>query len=254
MENPFYQEARKVWHQITKESSSPDFDVMRVAEKRLSQSFNVGPFYFYLFDVRNGRFRYISSAITRVLGFDPNAVTVDFFMSRIHPEDRPIFLNNETQVVQFFRNLPIDKISKYKVSYDYRVIDAAGRHKRILQQVVTIDHDAAGNVLMTLGVHTDISFMGKADRSTLSFIGLDDEPSYNDVKVAPVYQKPVERFTKREKEIMECLLNGDKTADIAKKLNISKYTVDTHRRNILAKTNAKTTHELAVKIMSGNLL
>lgn len=48
----------------------------------------------------------------------------------------------------------------------------------------------------------------------------------------------------REKEIMEHLVEGKTSLEISKTTNISKNTVDTHRRNILEKTGLTTTNEL----------
>ncbi|GAB4299567.1 MAG: hypothetical protein Kow0098_26200 [Ignavibacteriaceae bacterium] len=51
-------------------------------------------------------------------------------------------------------------------------------------------------------------------------------------------------LTDREIEIIELLLQGNSSQQIAEKLFISKHTVDTHRRNILEKTGAQNTTEL----------
>ena len=48
----------------------------------------------------------------------------------------------------------------------------------------------------------------------------------------------------REVELIRLLAHGYSSDDIASKLFLSKHTVDTHRRNILAKTGAKNTIEL----------
>ncbi len=51
-------------------------------------------------------------------------------------------------------------------------------------------------------------------------------------------------LNKREKEVLELMLNGFTSKEIAEKLFISKNTVNTHRRNILNKLNATSTIEL----------
>ncbi len=51
----------------------------------------------------------------------------------------------------------------------------------------------------------------------------------------------------REIEILEMLKNEMTSKEIAEKLHISKTTVDTHRRNILEKTGAKSTKDLIEK-------
>lgn len=51
-------------------------------------------------------------------------------------------------------------------------------------------------------------------------------------------------LSEREKDVLEFLLEGLSSKEIAEKLFISKTTVDTHRRNILDKTGLKSTIEL----------
>ena len=51
-------------------------------------------------------------------------------------------------------------------------------------------------------------------------------------------------LSEREKEVLNLLLKGLTSKEIAKRLFISKATIDTHRRNILDKTGMKSTAEL----------
>jgi len=53
-----------------------------------------------------------------------------------------------------------------------------------------------------------------------------------------------DKLSTREKEIIVLMLQGLTSQEISEKLFISKSTVDTHRRNILAKTKAKSTIDL----------
>ena len=254
METSFYQEIQNVWRKISKTDANVDFNFEIALNRKAFDFFNVGNFYFYLFDVGNAKFKYVSPQTAEILGYSSETLNVEFFMSKIHPDDRPTFLNNENQVAVFFKQLPNDKIPKYKVVYDYRVKNSSGVYIRILQQVVTVDYDIDNNILMTLGVHTDISFLKKNNVSSLSFIGLDGEPSFTDVDIFQKYPAAKEVLTKREKEIVSHMIAGETTQQIAKKLFLSKHTVDAHRRNILAKTNTRNTVELAIKVMSEQLL
>ena len=51
-------------------------------------------------------------------------------------------------------------------------------------------------------------------------------------------------LSKREKEILQLIIKGKTSKEIAEQICISKNTVDTHRRNILEKTGKKSTAEL----------
>lgn len=53
----------------------------------------------------------------------------------------------------------------------------------------------------------------------------------------------------REIEILELVIQGKTSKEIAEKLFISKTTVDTHRRNLLEKTGCRSTSELLMRVM-----
>jgi DNA-binding NarL/FixJ family response regulator len=55
---------------------------------------------------------------------------------------------------------------------------------------------------------------------------------------------PNEKLSDREKEVLECIAGGLTTQEIADQLFISKNTVETHRKNLLYKLQAKNTAEL----------
>ena len=59
----------------------------------------------------------------------------------------------------------------------------------------------------------------------------------NDTTAAPI-------ITRREKEVLELLANGLTNNEIAQKLFVSPTTVDSHRKSLITKLNAKNTPEL----------
>lgn len=56
--------------------------------------------------------------------------------------------------------------------------------------------------------------------------------------------------TEREKHIIQLLANGLSSKDIAGKLSLSYYTVETHRKKLVKKFNVKNVNELISKAMS----
>lgn len=82
---------------------------------------------------------------------------------------------------------------------------------------------------------------------SLSFIGLEGEPSYHNVEVLSVLNPTKGILSKREKEILEFIIQGHKSHAIAALLCISKHTVDSHRKNILKKTKCQNLSELISK-------
>jgi DNA-binding NarL/FixJ family response regulator len=61
-------------------------------------------------------------------------------------------------------------------------------------------------------------------------------------------------ITRREKEVLELIADGLTNIEIGLKLFISNTTVDTHRKNLLAKFNARNTASLVKIAMQLNLL
>ncbi len=61
------------------------------------------------------------------------------------------------------------------------------------------------------------------------------------VDKTPAFNKQADILSKREKEIVHWIRNGLTSQEIAAKLFLSTYTVDTHRRNILRKLELKNT-------------
>jgi len=57
-------------------------------------------------------------------------------------------------------------------------------------------------------------------------------------------QEEIPLLSRREKEVLELIAEGYTNPEIAEKLFLSQFTVDTHRKNLLAKLNVKNTASL----------
>jgi two-component system, NarL family, nitrate/nitrite response regulator NarL len=60
--------------------------------------------------------------------------------------------------------------------------------------------------------------------------------------------------TEREFQVLSKLLQGYTTAEIAQSLFVSRETINTHRKNLLIKLNAKNACHLAVRAFEHNLV
>lgn len=215
--------------------------------KRLLNIFHAGDFYYYVFSMYASELDVVNENVKQVLGYDPDEFKLDLLMDIIHPEDKPYFLNFEYKVVEFFKSLPFDKVSFYKVQYDFRLRKKDGSYARILHQAVQIDYDEE-NYYRTLSLDTDITHIKQEGLPCFSLIGLDGEPSYYNIQ-DKVFTKSYDLFTKREREILKGIVEGKTSQKIAKELFISLYTVNAHRRNIMEKANVKTPTELVQKTL-----
>jgi DNA-binding CsgD family transcriptional regulator len=181
------------------------------------------------------------------MGYHPTEFDIPFMNSKLHPDDRSWFLAFGTSMVDFFSQLPADKLMKYKVRYDIRFRKKNGDYARILYQGILLEHDENGRFLRTLSVHSDITYLKQDGKPILSFIGMDGEPSYIDVASNNIFIESKEELTSREKQILTLLIGGKLSKEIASILKISKQTVDTHRKNMLHKNHLNNTGELIGK-------
>lgn len=243
----FNNEANKLWKKMSGELAPNNLNLELELYKKLLNFFQVGDYFYFIFNLNKLDFDLVSPEAEKLLGYQISEITTPFFMEIIHPEDRPWFLTFENKTAEFLTSLPVEKLMKYKARYDFRMKKKNGEYIRILHQVVVIQHDEKGGIIRTLGVHTDISHLKMEGKPLMSYIGLDGEPSYLNVDVTNPFAKSEEILSKREKEILVLLIDGKTSKEISGLLYISTQTVETHRKNMLQKSQMHSTVELVSK-------
>lgn len=246
MKKSSFNEFSVMWKPITRAKKSLDEQLIDLeVYKKLFNIFQVGEFYYMIVNIPNADFDFISENIEKVLGANARNLSFPNFFERIHPEDQPIVLSFENFIGNFYTNLETEKISSYKIRYDYRVRKDDGEYLRILHQVIVIDFDEEF-FYKSLCVHIDISDLKVEGKPLLSIIGLDGEPSYINIDVEQKYIAN-SLLSKREKEIINLLMAGKVSKEIASELSLSLSTIETYRKNLLKKTTTTTTAELVGK-------
>ncbi|WP_439695971.1 LuxR C-terminal-related transcriptional regulator [Mucilaginibacter sp. AW1-7] len=252
----FNSEATKIWKRAS-DSEEQATELLQLEinlYKKLLIFFQIGESCHFIFNFQQIRFDFISDEATTMLGYAKDEITPVLLMESIHPDDRAWFLNCQDVSVNFVLGLPSEKQMKYKVRIDYRIKKKSGEYIRIMHQVVIIHNDNSGKILRNLVVFTDISQLKKSEKPIMSYIGMDGEPSYLDVDVKSYFLEESDLLSKREKEILYLLAEGKASKQIADILYISKHTVDTHRKNLLRKTNTASTIELINKTIREGLI
>jgi DNA-binding CsgD family transcriptional regulator len=215
--------------------------------KKLWSFFLIGDSYYFILNHQSLMFEYVSKEVEDIMGYHPSEFNIQFMNGKIHPDDRSWFLAIGNRVVDFFSQLAIEKLMKYKIRFDIRFMKKNGDYARILYQGILLEHDENGRFLRTLSTHTDITYLKQEGKPMLSFIGFDGEPSYRDIASKNLFSKIKEELTRREKQVLTLLIEGKFSKEISSILKISKQTVDTHRKNMLRKKNLSNTGELIGK-------
>ena len=126
-----------------------------------------------------------------------------------------------------------------KISHETSIIMFSNRSERsiILQ---SIQNGASGYLLKNTSIHELVVCIKGALSGDIVFCNetkqIISRPSQNDV--------PIPRLTKREKQILQLVAKGKTSNVIAEELFLSPLTVDTHRKNLLQKFQAKNSTEL----------
>lgn len=208
--------------------------------------FHIGEFFHVIFNTQKAEMEYVAPQVAKVLGYTAEEFQLQLIMDNIHPGDISYYYHYEQSAVRFFTGLSPDLFFKYKFSYDYRIKTKYGDYKRILQQVVPIYYFPEGGA-RTLGIFTDITHLNVQGTPKLSFIGMQDAPSYYNVHLEKEFNIVEKHLTKREREILSAVVKGKSSKEISEELSLSIYTVQTHRKNILKKSGCTTLSELLTK-------
>ncbi|MFL9484828.1 LuxR C-terminal-related transcriptional regulator [Chitinophagaceae bacterium LWZ2-11] len=243
----FNNEAGKIWKRAAGEPVADILQVELDLYKKLLVYFQIGECCYFVFNFQRLEFDLVSKELETLLGYKPEDVTTEFIMEHIHPDDRAWFLSCQDAATKFIASLPPEKQLKYKMRFDFRIRKKDDTYLRVMMQVVVIHNDGAGGIYRTLIIFTDISHLKQQGKPALSFIGMEGEPSYINVDVTCPVTERNEVISKREKEVLSLLMQGKVSKEIGALLNISKQTVDKHRKNMLHKNKLNTTAELISK-------
>src|ERR1700739_3021706 len=91
----FNDEANKIWKRHAPDSA-PDLLQMELdLYKKLLNFFQVGDYYYYIFNFQTLAFDVVSAGLETVLGYKPAEFTIEFFMGIVHPDDAPWLIGFE---------------------------------------------------------------------------------------------------------------------------------------------------------------
>lgn len=187
------------------------------------------PAMIYSYDNNNKSVTWCNDRLAETVGFSAEEMTgmgIEFFRHIMHPEDFKLaavaqqsFINNKTQ----FGGLA--RIRK-KGEVDYRWL---------LGLEVPFTHDRNGRVVEIICAFLDltnaIDTNAQLSEALAAIMRRQNETLFN-------------KLTPREKDVLGMAVKGLNNKEIAQSLNLSRYTVETHRKNIRLKLKVRNTSEL----------
>lgn len=240
--------ARKLWKTLIHNHANDSTEILleRIDQyKKMLNIFQVGDYYYLIFNLVNGDVANVSAEVETVLGYTPAEMDSGLLLSIIHPDDKGIFLGIEDKITKFLNSITAAEFPFYKFQYDVRLKTKDNNYKRILVQYIMADYDEE-NIYHSFHLHTDITHIKRDGEPCFSIIGIDGRPSFYNIKGLNL-QKSYDLFTRRERDIIKGIIEGKSTQKLADELFISFHTVNAHKRNIMEKAEVKSALELVSK-------
>lgn len=259
MQQPKTELLKQVWRESGELIAKHQAELSQLKlDQLLGAVFSNGPSYYYVFELADLQLLLISDSVQQIHGLDPTAATFQDILDQIHPDDMAFVARAEDTAIRMFRDtIGMGKIKKYKISYNFRFRIADGSYRLFNHQSLVLATDEKGRVGKSLNIHTDISHITGENSGTISLIGMDDEPSYLDVDVDAdkLQANPrTEPFSERESTIIRLIAAGLTSAQIAKELSLSEFTIKNHRKRILKKSGCQNMSQLLGSCLINGLI
>lgn len=213
-----------------------------LALQAVSKLINLG---FYIIDYNKEKFLYVSDDPLFLSGYEQEEVLemgYEFYGKVVPKEDLEMLLELNEKGFEFFYNLPAEMRDRAFISYDFRLTRKdTGSEILINHKLTPLILTETGNIWFALCLVS----LSVANKSGNIFIMLKDEGKRFDYNFKRKQFQPVEvkHLSKREKDVLRLMIQGNSGSDISKELYIAEDTVKFHKRNIVKKLNVRNVME-----------
>lgn len=228
---------QKLWSQQHISNLDVDYDLWNEKRKTIQAFAQICPSCIFTVDVFKERYDFASDNFATLFGYNPACIKTireqgDMLEERIHPDDRAQLIEYQIEHGHFIYSLPIEKRNDYQQIFQYRILNAQQQYVNVIsrQQVIQQDKNRKAWIVMgVLDVAPDQTPIEKVKRTIIN--------RRTGEILAPTFGSIDKQLTAREKEILLLIRQGFLSKEIAEKLDLSIYTVNNHRKNILSKLN-----------------
>jgi hypothetical protein len=225
----------------------PDDPLMLELEKMMATNRQ----FFYIADIIQLKILYTSKGSAELIGIEPEEVTLYHFMEAVHPDEAQRLNRARSTVIKIGQELFIAGKGNALLSSNFKFRNPGGGYTCVLVQGYLYYSSIPYNTVFFLKVHTNIDWCKKIKHgyyyysgNDLSYFRYPDEKMLNGNNI----------YTDREFEIIRLIESGLSTEQIAEKLFLSPFTVNTHRRNILEKSRKPHISDLIYDLKENGLL
>ncbi|MHC5353230.1 response regulator transcription factor [Myroides sp. LJL115] len=199
-------------------------------------------YYFYIQDCILDKAILSDSAFENTTGHPPRFLKWSHFKKLIHEQDQDDVNKYRKRATKLTSKLDYGDLFKYVIYFHFRIRCANKRYIRVLEKRQVIEVTTDGKVSKLLIQHQVIPSLQQEIGNNFKIFDL----------TTNTYIKDEHHFhlTKREFEILRLIKEGYNSGEISDKLVISIQTIQTHRKNILAKSQCNSFIEVIQKYES----
>lgn len=192
----------------------------------------------FILDLSQGKYLDMTPSVESLTGYSSKYIInsgVNMIVEKYHPLDgnlyfQDIFFRN----IDFLRQRPQES-SNFRFTYNYRFKTKRGEYIMLFQEMIVLRSAPDGTPTVVLISLTDISHFASG---TKIIHRIDDMRSGEQVhKHIHFLTEEASVLSRKEIEVLKWVVEGLSCDAIARKLQLSIYTVYNHRKNILEKTN-----------------
>ena len=251
-----WKELHAFWRRLPYQEIATDYTAYLQANPVMEKVLDNSPCITWIMDMRTMQYVYMSRNVKEMLGYQVQEFLVNgvaFVNDIVHPEDQPQLWKLVKTVWDFLLTLPTTERLYYKFSCDYRIVKPNGTCMRFLEQNSVLQTDKLGNITHLMGVGSDITHWKKNDNMMATVTCTKNGSSFcctpEDANL-----RLQTLLSKRERDVLRLVAAGYNSRHIANELFISVHTVNTHRQNIIEKTNGKNTSGMVQYALSHGLI
>jgi len=233
------------------------FNRQEAANGQLKSSYTGQSSIFYILDFSQSRFLYVDPFYENMLHLPKSKPSPENFICCLHPNDLKVLQQKIIpDVLHFFGRKPADIHGEFTISFNYRLRKSNGDYLCAMQRSSRILSSETGNSIAVTGFIIDISPFKEDSKMILNIERTSEKNNQlSSDSFTSVYYPDAEShpLSNRELEILQQIGKGLCSKEIAKKLYISEFTVNNHRKKMLKKTGCRNTSELMNRVLQDKM-
>jgi len=225
----------ELWSRQQIGSLDVDYDLWNKKRESIQEFSRMSRSCIFTVDVFKERYDFASDNFSHIFGYNPDWIKTirkqgDLLEERIHPDDRGQLIEYQIEHGQFIYSLPQEERNDYQQIFQYRILNAKGQYINVISRHQVIQKDKNDKAWIIMGVMDISPDQIPAEKIKRTVIN----GKTGDILTSSLIPED-KQLTNREKEILLLIRQGFLSKEIADRLKLSIYTVNNHRKNILAK-------------------